>query len=440
GSLVSDSKAWIISANMGLGHMRATYSLRDIAYGKIMAFGEDELMSKGDKKLYKVFKHSYESMSRIRRFPLLGPHLFSLFDQIQNIQPYYPLMDRSASSLQTNYLDRLVRKGFGSYLSTILSKQDVPLITSFYASAIAAEKHTDQQVYCIICDADINRVWVSKHPEKSRIIYFAPCGQAMRRLMQYGVPHERIYLTGFPLPMQNIGDGSMNILKRDLSSRLTRLDPTHQFRTIHDEECRHYLGDVYPARETDQPITVTYCVGGAGAQKEIASEILSSLKDLIIAGIIKVNLVAGIRREVNDYFNKIIAKYGLKGKNVKITYNSNLYKYFDEFSEILHDTDLLWTKPSEISFYCGLGIPIIVSPPIGAHEKGNMKWLHEIGAGLPMENPKYCNEWLMDYINGGRLAQAAWHGFLYARKIGTLKIREVIESGKMEREFSPLLR
>jgi hypothetical protein len=437
---VGDSKAWIISANMGLGHMRAAYPLMELSNGNIMSFGEDEGMSKSDKKLYKLFKHSYETMSRIREFPVFGPHLFNLFDRLQNIQPYYPLKDRSASSFQANYLERLIRKGFGSYLHEIISARELPVITTFYASAIAVEKHTDLDVYCIICDSDINRVWVSKNPKKSRIKYLVPCGQAMRRLMQYGVSPDKIFLTGFPLPMQNIGDESMNILKRDLSSRITRLDPTHQFRTIHEEECKYYLGSAYPALETDQPITVTYCVGGAGAQKELAAEILYSLKDLIIAGIIKVNLVAGIRREVNDYFVKIINKNGLKGKNVKIVYNSNILKYFEEFSEILHYTDILWSKPSEISFYCGLGIPIVVSPPIGSHEKGNMKWLNEIGASLPMENPKYCNEWLMDYVNGGRLAQAAWHGFLYARKIGTLKIIEIIESGKMEREYSPLLR
>ena len=158
--------------------MRATYPLRDMSYGKIMAFGEDEQMSKGDKKLYKIFKHSYESVSRVRKLPLLGPHLFSLFDRIQNIQPYYPLTDRSASSIQSNYLDRLVRKGFGSYLGTALSKQDLPLITSFYASAIASEKHTDTRLLDI-CDADINKSGCQSIPKRAEYI-FAPCGQAMR--------------------------------------------------------------------------------------------------------------------------------------------------------------------------------------------------------------------------------------------------------------------
>ena len=41
-----EDKAWVISANMGLGHQRATYPLRYMAYGEILLFGEDELCLK----------------------------------------------------------------------------------------------------------------------------------------------------------------------------------------------------------------------------------------------------------------------------------------------------------------------------------------------------------------------------------------------------------
>ena len=92
----------------------------------------------------------------------------------------------------------------------------------------------------------------------------------MRRLKQYGVPDERIFLTGFPLPKENIGGPDMSILRHDLGKRLIRLDPTWRFRTIHGEEAKYYLGwDIREDKET-YPLTITYTVGGAGAQAEIA--------------------------------------------------------------------------------------------------------------------------------------------------------------------------
>ena len=79
-------------------------------------------------------------------------------------------------------------------------------------------------------------------------------------------------------------------------------------------------------------------------------------------------------------------------------------------------------------------------PPIGSQEQFNTKWLYEIQAGIKQENPEYTDQWLFDLLDNGRLAEAAWAGFLKARKMGTFKIIEILETGKMEREDSPILR
>ncbi|MFY9568361.1 MAG: hypothetical protein WAP56_04240, partial [Acetivibrionales bacterium] len=354
-----DLQAWIVSANMGLGHQRATYPLRDMAYNGVLLFGEDESLKK-EKRQWTIFRNSYETLSRTRQIPLIGPYLFSLLEKLQNISPYYPRRDQSGPSLQVRSLYTLIRRGMGRGISEILNTRRLPVVTSFYAAAIAAEELTDLPVYCIICDADINRVWVAERPQESRIIYFAPCGSAMRRLKEYGVPDERIYLTGFPLPMENIGT-NMEILKRDLARRLIRLDPTKRFRIIHGEEVRSYLGDSWDPDMGSGPITITYAVGGAGAQAEIAGGAVKSLSNMIKEGKVRLNLVAAHRKEVNDYFEKLITKHGLTmSEGIRILYNQDKNEYFRQFNELLHDTDILWTKPSEMSFYCGLGLPIII--------------------------------------------------------------------------------
>jgi hypothetical protein len=439
--LENSAAIWVISANMGLGHQRATYPLRRYAHEDIQLFGENEMSSARERRLWRLFQGSYEFLSKTRQFPLVGPSLFNILEKLQNITPYYPLRDQSGPSLQVKSLYSLIGRGLGRGMSSKLLSRKLPVVTSFYAAAIAAEEHTDLPVYCIVCDADINRVWVAERPQKSRIVYFTPCGHAMRRLKEYGVPDERIFLTGFPLPEENIGGADMPVLKNDLAKRLIRLDITKRFRTIHGEEARHYLGDCWRPSEAVSPLTLTYAVGGAGAQAEIAEGVLKSLSSPIRSEKIKLNLVAAHRPEVKQYFDKLLKKYGLAGSGyVRNVYNPDKDAYFSEFNRLMRDTDILWTKPSELSFYCGLGIPIIIAPPIGPHEVFNGRWLRDLGAGTHQSEPEYCGEWILDYLADGRFAQAAWDGFLYARKLGACKIMEVLNTGTMRREYSPLLR
>ena len=161
-----DLQAWIVSANMGLGHQRATYPLRDMAYNGVLLFGEDESLKK-EKRQWTIFRNSYETLSRTRQIPLIGPYLFSLLEKLQNISPYYPRRDQSGPSLQVRSLYTLIRRGMGRGISEILNTRRLPVVTSFYAAAIAAEELTDLPVYCIICDADINRVWVAERPRRA---------------------------------------------------------------------------------------------------------------------------------------------------------------------------------------------------------------------------------------------------------------------------------
>ena len=106
----------------------------------------------------------------------------------------------------------------------------------------------------------------------------------------------------------------------------------------------------------------------------------------------------------------------------------------------MQTTDVLWTKPSELSFYCALGIPVIMTPAIGPQEKCNKRWLREIGAGFKQKNPKHTNQWLFDMLKKGRLAEAAWNGFLKGRKYGTYNILDFLETGTFNSSNDPLKR
>jgi hypothetical protein len=87
---------------------------------------------------------------------------------------------------------------------------------------------------------------------------------------------------------------------------------------------------------------------------------------------------------------------------------------------------MLMTKPSELSFYAGLGIPIIIQPSIGSQEDFNRRWLMHIGAGMLQENPKYTQEWIFDMLGGGDLAEVAMQGFVEIEKLGTYHIEKIV--------------
>jgi hypothetical protein len=435
-----NNKAWVVSADMGYGHQRAVYPLRDIAEGGIITVGSSEAVSKSEKKLWKRLLNAYEFFSRAKGFPIVGPPLFLMLDTLMHIPSFYPLRNLSNTTFQVNLLESTIEKGLCKGMLEKISTKVIPLVTSFYASAIAADKKGFHKIYCIICDADINRVWVAKQPWESRIEYFTPCGKAAQRLKAYGVPEERIHITGFPLPQELLGDENLLVLKRDLAQRLFYLDPKGKFWARHGRNVEYFLGKENCVFRNERKLTITYAVGGAGAQKEIGGMIAKSLKEKLKAGEIKLNLVAGIRKDVYDYFESVKSDIDPDGGSIRIIYSKSLQEYFDLFNQSLHDTDILWTKPSELSFYCALGIPIIMSPVIGSQEKFNRKWLREIQAALKQENPDYTDQWLFDLLNRGTLAESAWDGFLKARKLGTFKIKQVLKNGFLEKENDPVLR
>jgi hypothetical protein len=81
-----------------------------------------------------------------------------------------------------------------------------------------------------------------------------------------------------------------------------------------------------------------------------------------------------------------------------------------------------------------------MTPSIGPQEKCNRKWLREIGAGIKQQNPEYSDQWLFDLLNKGRLAEAAWNGFLKGRKYGTYNILDFLETGTFVSSNDPLKR
>lgn len=431
----SEQKAWIISVNMGYGHQRTAFPLKSLApEGKIINANDYEGISKKDRRIWEGSRSFYEFISNFKRIPLIGNFVFSLFDTFQRILGFYPKRDLSKPNAQLKETFAIIKAGWGKDLieELILRRsadgQPLPLISTFFIPVFMAEFFKyPAEIFCVVCDADISRTWASLNSKESKIKYFAPTERVVERLKLYGVKEENIFLTGFPLPKELIGTEEMEILKEDVKYRLVNLDPERRHFEKYKVLIEKNLGKL-PSKP-DHPLTILFSVGGAGAQKEMAIRILKSLRKEIQKGRIKIIFSAGIKKEIRNYFLKkseVKKGMGLDKPGVEILFGENIEDYFQKFNLALRKTDVLWTKPSELSFYAALGLPIIIAPPIGSQEEFNMRWLLKSGFGLKQENPIYTGEWFFDWLLQGYLAEAAFEGFLEGQKLGTYNIQKII--------------
>ena len=430
-------KVWVISVNMGYGHQRTAEPLRGL--GEIINANDYEGIPKKDKTIWQSMQQFYEFISRFSRIPLIGKATFSIYDRFQKIFSFYPKREISEPNLTLKQIYSLFKKGWGKDLIEKLKmkneklKINLPIISTFFIPAFMAEYFNyPGEIFCVVCDADIARTWVSLNPSQSKIKYFAPTERVVERLKLYGVKEENIFLTGYPLPIKNITAnppvGGLEILKEDLKNRLINLDPKKRYFEKYKILIEENLGKL--PENFSHPLTIMFSVGGAGAQKEIGIKTIKSLAVEIWAGEVKVILVCGIREKVKEYFEKEINKI-YRGRTpvnsgVEILFGTDIEDYFQKFNQALRKIDILWTKPSELSFYSALGLPIIIAPAIGSQEEFNMRWLLKSGFGVLQENPRYTRQWLFDWLNRGYLAEAAMEGFVEGEKLGIFKISQII--------------
>lgn len=418
----------LVVANMGYGHERAAYPLLELSAGETILVNDYEGMTEWEKKYWENSLKSYEKISRLKKIPVLGQLVFKAMDSFQKIKSFYPFRDLSDQTLQQKVFFHSIKAGLGKNLIEKLNN-NLPFVTTFFTAAYIAEYYNYQgDIYCIICDTDASRAWAPLDPKNSRTKFLLPSEKVKERFLMYGVKPENIIVTGFPLPKENIGS-QKEILEADLIRRVKTLDPKQKYQGSYISLLKDVLENFSQGER--EPLTITFAVGGAGAQKEIGGIILKKLSNKIKAGEIRLNLVAGNRPEVKSYFaeqlkiNNITEEMG-----AKIIFSPAKLEYFKKFNICLRTTDILWTKPSELSFYCALGLPIIMSAPVGSQEDYNREWLMAVGAGVDSLDPEYVDEWLPDLLESGRLARAAMDGYLNAEQMGAYNIEKIINNNQ----------
>jgi hypothetical protein len=416
----------VVAVEMGFGHLRAADAVAR-ALGQPLLHADRAPIADGEERaLWARTRRNYERLSRLATFPVLGAPFGRLLDTITHIPDLYPARDLSTPTLSTGLLERLIDRGIGRGVLAALERDQAPLFTTFFAIALAADRKSGADVDCLVTDTDLARAWVPRDPRQSRIRYFAPSERAGRRLAAYGVPPERILLTGFPLPDELLGGYELVIARRHVARRLARLDSRGRFRGGLGRESSRRLGTPLGA-EDESPLLV-FAVGGAGAQARLARQFLPSLRPLIEVGRLRLALLAGTRPAVQRAFEALVARHDLTGHpGVRVVGAPDLDGYFRASNALLAEADILWTKPSEMTFFAALGLPLVLAPAVGAQESYNRRWAVESGAGLAQRDPRFAGEWLAEWLADGTLAGAAWNGFTRLPKRGLFRILRAFE-------------
>lgn len=415
------NKAIIFTVSMGYGHQRTAHHLKEL--GEIINVNDHPFVPEKEKKLWKKTSAFYHSISSFKSFPLIGSFLFSIFNFFQKIQKFYPKKKREKPNFYLKTIYFLIKRGWGRELIFHFSKEKKPLISTFFVPAFFAEFFNYQsEIFCVVCDTDISRAWAPLFPFKSKIKYFVPTKRAKERLLLYGVKEENIFFTGYPLSPVNFPE---NKVKEAFLRRIAKLDPKKNFLKKYGEFIQEKIG---PLSFSQEPLKILFSLGGAGAQKELALLILKSLKKEIEKEKVHFLISVGINQKANDFLRKkILEIFNFFPKNIEILFFEKLEDYFNAFDKAVLESDILITKPSELSFYASLGIPLLLLPSIGYQEDFNEDWLLKNNFAIKAKNLRYFSEWFFDFLNEGFFAKCAFLGFWEGKRDGFFNIKQIIE-------------
>ncbi len=420
-------KVWVADASMGYGHQRAAFALRNIAKGGTSIHADQYPgMPDSDKRIWQASRNLYETVSRFKNIPVLGDMVFGMFDTFQDIEEFYPKnqpIEHPTLQLKQIY-GFLKNKKWGRHFIEKLeahSGDPIPLVCTFPAVAFMAEYWGyEGTIWLVVTDSDVSRAWAPMKPWASRIKYFSSTAVSKERLLRYGIPQRNIFDVGFPLPLE-----STQYARKDLERRIQALDPDREYLKIYSDVVKRYVHMVPPKKRV-RPL-LTFAIGGAGAQEDIAKEVLKSLTPLLRRKELELCFAVGLHRDIAQDLKTMAKKLGASS-SVRILHSHSLQVYFKDFSKLLRETDVLWTKPSELIFYGALGIPLLLSPPVGFQEIRNQEWLVSIGTGITQLEPELCHEWIPDFLYKGRFAEAAMQGYLEMERQGALHITNILNN------------
>lgn len=393
---MGEIKRYVITTGyMGYGHLRAAHNLSMLADAPVIkadlfpyAGMIDLMLWRFAQYIQSISTRNAESNSRI---------IFSLFEKALEIPEDFQAQLTTGQKL----LKTLSTFGLGRRLASLLSIEE-SVVHTFYLPALESVYHKIRgKNYIVICDVDFHPVWVPLPPFTNLLTYFVPAKKSADRLISYGVSFDKIIITGFPLPSWNVRNSY-----EQFADRKKRISA--------NSSCR---------------LTLMYPFSGAGAYQKYFSQFVKAIASDLLSGDIKLVVFAGSNQGAFNEAKRVCRHNGLESSHsVQLLYNPDLFTAFSEFNAALREVDLLITKPSELVFYSGLGIPLFMLPPIGAHEAKNRLYILENECGMDMVDINKFIKVIKEFKSSGRLIDLAENGYEKIPRDGSEMINDYVLS------------
>src|SRR5579883_625144 len=137
----------VLAVDMGYGHLRAAVPLAAALGTDVLYADQAPLADDDEQREWLRTRRFYEITTRLSQVPVVGAPLRLVLDAVTHIPHLHPSRDLSAPTAGARGLERLVRNGLGRGLARRLKESGAPLLTTFYAPAIAADRMGCPNVY-----------------------------------------------------------------------------------------------------------------------------------------------------------------------------------------------------------------------------------------------------------------------------------------------------
>lgn len=397
--LSSESKYIITSALMGFGHLRAAHNITSLSGAPIMRVDRDPYVNGVDKLVWSLTQHihTYASRDAESRNRLL----YKWFESVMQI----PDNHDSPSMTGSRFILFLEKLGAGETFIRSFDGRHPPLLHTFYFEAMLSVYHRyPGRNYLLLCDTDFHRVWVPVNALEGNLEYMVPMDKSADRLVSYGVPADRIHVTGFPLPPACTGLRDLATLQSNFEIRRRRL-----------------------RRDSTGPLTLMFPFSGAGAYSNVLADLVKTLLDHLREGSLRLIVSCGDNELAYRNAENLFVNYGLdECEYAEIMFDRDLFNSFHRFNDALKSVDLMITKPGEIIFYAALGIPIVFLPPIGAHEAANRDYLIRNKCAVDIGTVSDFPRWLEENRRDEGLLTLAEMGYMNLPKTGAFEVDEIV--------------
>ena len=369
----------IFYASYGGGHLSAAKSIKQYidSHYKDCNVKMCDCMKYIDTKLEKITTDAYKTMAKS------APKTWG---------ELYKLTDREGPITQiTNTSNKL----FAIKLNKLFKEfnPDIVISTHPFSTQMTAELKKLGKTKCtlatIMTDFAPHNQWLVG---SDYIDYFFVSHEGMKKkIMQKGIPEEKIFATGIPLSNRFLQHFNREKIKEDL-----KLD-------------------------TEKRTILFFGGGEFGLGKDATSKIFEEFI-LNLKNEYQMVVISGKNEKMYEKFSSIV-KQKRASKKVQV------YTYTNKVPELMSISDLVVTKPGGLTSTESLasGLPMVIINPIPGQEEKNAEYLVSSGVAIWLKNDDNCEKKIKDLLsNPDELKQMKIKSKLMAKKNSTRDICKIV--------------